>query len=128
VERERAAKNALLLLMDSAVALGHARKRNTTGWRAPRLRCPDHSQISSVGILFKSKVDNGRLIHPCGESCCSLRLEGVRNEKDFIDYRVVVNCCKSGDRNYVCGHVSGTKRRKGLRFSVFKVAERGILL
>lgn len=59
---------------------------------------------------------------------CSLRVEGVANEKDCIDWGVVVDCCKSGGRNYIRNDLPGTKWRKGLWFIVFKVAERRMLL
>ena len=133
--RGRAAKNALLLLMDNAVAPAHAPRKNTIGWRAPRPLCPDHSQIklnkkscyceSYHDVLSKA---GGRLIHPCEELCCSVKAKELENEKDCIDWCVVVDCCKSGDRNYVCGYLPGAKRRKDLRFSVFKVAEWRMLL
>jgi hypothetical protein len=61
-------------------------------------------------------------------SCCSLRVEGVGNEKDCIDWCDVVDCCKSGDRNYIRDDLPGAKWRKGLWFIVFKVAEQRMLL
>ena len=52
----------------------------------------------------------------------------MENEKDCIHWCVVVDCCKSCDRNYLRGNLPGARRRKGLWFIVFDVTERRLRL
>jgi len=55
-------------------------------------------------------------------------LKELENEKDCIVWCVIVDCCKSGDRHYICDDLRGTKWRQGLWLIVFKVAEQRMLL